>query len=82
MRKDWPFFPLTPTRHKEPAKYDPTTLVQISDSCALYFGKQDKVGWRFVVLCDGSYSQVGETYATKDELLADMPRYAESWGLA
>jgi len=48
-------------------------------TCALFFGKQPGVGWRFVVLCDGSYSQVGATYATKDELLADLPRYAATW---
>lgn len=39
--------------------------------------------WSFVSLCDGSPSQVGPKYASEQELLADLERYArESWGLS
>jgi hypothetical protein len=75
----WTFFPLSATRYSEPAEHDKVTGEKISDACSLYYGKQQGVGWRLVVLCDGSYSQVGATYATKDELLADLPRYAATW---
>lgn len=81
MSKAWPYYPLSATRYSEPAKRDHVTGAIISDACAIHYGKQPNVGWRFVVLCDGTYSQVCAIYPTKAELLADLPRYAEQWGI-
>lgn len=37
--------------------------------------------WRFVDLHDeGRAASVGAQYQTKDELLADLDRYAKTWG--
>lgn len=82
MSKEWTHFPIRATRYSEPAKKDPVTGVIISDACALHFGKQPKVGWRFVVHCDGDFAQVGGIYRTKELLMEDLPEYAKSWGLS
>ena len=38
--------------------------------------------WRFVDLTDGENKHVGEHYASKTELLANLQQYAsEAWGL-
>lgn len=76
--KNWPFYKLTPTRYQIPAVYEIGTRNKISDECNIYYGKQNKVGWRFVVE-NGGFAQVGAIYATKAELLADLPRYAGTW---
>lgn len=68
--------PLTPTRYMLPAKYE--LGVKVADECNIFFGKQDKVGWRFVVQNDG-YRVCGAIYKTKAELLADLPAYAATW---
>lgn len=74
--KQWPFYKLTPTRYRIPAQY--VLGEKVADECNIYYGKQDKVGWRFVVENDG-FAQVGAIYKTKDELLADLPSYASQW---
>ena len=79
MSKTWPHYKLTPTRFKLPTKRDPKTGEVVYDACQLFFGKAGPGRWRFVVNQLG-YSECGETYCTKDELLADMNRYAEAWG--
>lgn len=61
----WPHYPLTATRFT-------------SADIAIYIGHQPQVGWRFVVKQE-DYRQVGPIYATKDEILADLPRYAGTW---
>ena len=78
MSKKWEFYKLTPTRYCIKAVYELGTTNKIADECNIYFGKQDKVGWRFVVENDG-FAQVGAIYKTKAELLADLPRYAATW---
>lgn len=77
--KTWPHYQLTPTRYKQPVQIDPATRLRLADPCELYYGKQNNVGWRFVINNSG-FAQVGPIYKTKAELLADLPRYAESWG--
>lgn len=76
--KKWEHYTLTPTRYGKPAEY--VLGEKIADSCKLYIGKQPNVGWRFVV-DNGGFAQVGSIYKTKDEILADMERYASTWGL-
>lgn len=71
------FFPLSASRFSEPAKYEGGECVM--DAITLHYGKQPKVGWRFVVEQAG-FNVVGLVYPTKAELLADLPSYAESWG--
>lgn len=61
----WPHYPLTATRFT-------------SADIAIYIGHQPQVGWRFVVKQE-DYRQVGPIYATKAEILADLPRYAGTW---
>lgn len=78
MFTNWPHYKLTPTRYRIAAQYEIGTRNKIADECNIYFGKQPNVGWRFVVENDG-FSQVGSIYATKDELLADLPSYAAQW---
>jgi hypothetical protein len=77
-REGWPFFPLTESRFSEPDEYN-SVRVKVCDAITLYYGKQPNVGWRFVVKQDG-YRMVGQIYKTKAELLADIERYAKSWG--
>ncbi len=76
MSKKWEFYKLTPTRYRIAAEY--YCGMKVSSECNIYYGKQPNVGWRFVVENDG-FSQVGAIYATKDELLADLPAYAAQW---
>ena len=49
---------------------------------AIYYWKQSPGLWRFVHGCghEDNFAVVGNQYRTKDEILADLPRYAESWG--
>lgn len=67
--KSWEFFPITPTRFEQ------------REGVALFYGRQEKVGWRFVVRDASGFGLVGPQYQTKDELLNDLPRYAATWGL-
>lgn len=76
MSTNWPHYKLTPTRYKLPAEYE--YGMRVSDECNIYFGYQKDVGWRFVVE-NGGFRQVGSIYATKAELLADLPSYAAQW---
>ncbi len=47
----------------------------------LVYGRLDKKTWSFFIDDgDGSYHQTGPHYRTKDNLLADMTRFAEEWG--
>lgn len=66
--KRWEFFPLTATRYA-------------AVGAALFFGRQSGGQWRFVVQDGSGFAQVGPQYATKDELLSDIGRYAASWGM-
>lgn len=75
--KTFTFFPISPTRFMLPAQYN-ALREKVADECNIYYGKQDKVGWRFVVQNDG-YRVVGAVYKTKAELLADLPAYAATW---
>lgn len=65
----WPFFKLTPTRFGVQNKHE------------LFYGHQKGWGWRYVIRDESGYAQVGLTYQSKDELLNDLQRYAESWGM-
>jgi hypothetical protein len=79
MSDAWPHYKLSPTRYRLAAQYQYGKFGdKISDECNIYYGKQPGVGWRFVVENDG-YAEVGLIYKTKDELLADLPRYAAQW---
>lgn len=78
----WGFYPLTRTRFSSPARHEISPegeSVKVASACVIYFGRQPGGRWRFVVDCEG-FAEVGDTYVTKDELLANLPTYAQSWG--
>lgn len=51
------------------------------ENSTLCFENQGRNNWRFVIKeRDGSEGNVGPMYASKDELLADLRRYALEYG--